>query len=72
MRVLIDEPDIMGGTRVPKEEIRVAALVYFRAGVTTEQAAALLKRVDLSGKIVDDAYARAYDSRHGCPVWYIP
>ncbi len=68
------------GTNMAKysqDKDRLASLIYFREGITEDQARKALQRI--SGLIEipygsDDAgdCVRSYDSRDGGPVWYIP
>jgi len=66
----------MGMAKYHKEDSR-AALIYFREGITEDQARKALQRI--SGLIEkpfgsDDAgdLVRSYDPEYGGPVWYIP
>ncbi len=60
-----------------KDKDRLASLIYFRDGITEDQARKALQSI--SGLIEipygsDDAgdCVQSYDARGGCPVWYIP
>ena len=57
--------------------IRRAALIHFKDGVSTEQAEKALRRIHefleacpVSGDVGD--YVREYEADYGGPVWYIP